>query len=369
MSIGSRLKFAREKSGLTIAQVCARSGIGESSISDFENDKREPRMSQLGLLAGTYKRQISYFLAEGASTAESPVLWREAPTETTGLEIEAEFRNLCQQYRNLEMWCDEVCELAIPQYESKSSKFTYTDARELARKIRNQLSLGDYPGPGLLRVLEEVCGVKIFFRSFDPSGTAASIVSEDFGAGILLNSKNVPWRRTYDLAHELFHIVTWTYFRGGSSAGAHCAPSNEESLANCFASHLLMPDDVTRSAIEHIMKDGKLTFDDLSDVARRFEVSVEALLWRMSWLFNRTEEQTRRDIGRARTCAPAPIPESCSEPPEFPDRYVALARRALKKGAVSVGRYAAYLNISRPEAMQHLSTEAVNDDEIEITSA
>ena len=89
----------------------------------------------------------------------------------------------------------------------------------------------------------------------------------------------------------------------------------------------------------------------------------------MNWLFNRTEEQTRRDIDRARELAPPPIPEDCPELPEFPARYVALAKLAFKKGEISAGRYAQYLNISRTEALKHLSTEAVEDDEIEISTS
>ena len=39
-------------------------------------------------------------------------------------------------------------------------------------------------------VIEEVCGVKVFHLDFEPSGTAASAVSETFAAAVLLNAKN-----------------------------------------------------------------------------------------------------------------------------------------------------------------------------------
>lgn len=368
MSLGPRLRFAREKSGLTIAQASIRSSVGESSISEFENAKREPRMSHLSALAETYQRPISFFLADGIPEAEATVLWRKAPTEPVGLAIETEFKRLCQQYRNLEVWCNEATASSLPRFESRSEMFTYADAKELAHSVWKALSLGDQPGSGLLRVLEEIYGVKVFFRDFEPAGTAASVVSEDFGTAILLNSKNVPWRRTFDIAHELFHIITWDYFKNAKINETSRPAASEESYANCFASHLLMPSDATKNAIDRMLSSGKLSFDDLSDVARRFEVSVEALLWRMHWLYNRTEEQTRSDIDRARVLAPPPVPDNCTAPPKFPVRYVALAMKALKRGEISVGRYAGYLEIAREEAIKHLSTEAVGDDDkVEVT--
>ena len=64
MDIGARLKIAREAVGYTLDRVENESGIGASSISDFENEKREPKFSQLSKLAEIYKRSIDFFLAD-----------------------------------------------------------------------------------------------------------------------------------------------------------------------------------------------------------------------------------------------------------------------------------------------------------------
>jgi len=39
-------------------------------------------------------------------------------------------------------------------------------------------------------------------------GSAASAIGP-FGPAILMNSKEAPWRRNYNFAHELFHLITW----------------------------------------------------------------------------------------------------------------------------------------------------------------
>ena len=115
---------------------------------------------------------------------------------------------------------------------------------------------------------------------FEPSGTAASAVSETFGAAVLLNAKNARWRRNHDLAHELFHLLTWSLFHP-VAGGSMVAEEQEEKLATTFASNLLMPSDPFGSAIQSRGRGDKITFESLFDIAREFDVSVESVLWRM----------------------------------------------------------------------------------------
>jgi transcriptional regulator with XRE-family HTH domain len=50
MDIGQRLKIARESIGYTLEKASQESGIGQSSLSEFENNKREPKFSHLSKL-------------------------------------------------------------------------------------------------------------------------------------------------------------------------------------------------------------------------------------------------------------------------------------------------------------------------------
>ncbi len=159
MPVHDRLKYARQKVGLSGGQVKERIGIGESSLSEFENGKREPSLSQLQKLAELYRRSISFFLAEGAIPAEPTVLWRMRP-QPNAEEVEARFLRLCEQYHNLEVWCDEHVSLSLPCATGDPKRYGYRNAEELAKQVRRELQLGDRPGQSLLAVLEEVCGVK-----------------------------------------------------------------------------------------------------------------------------------------------------------------------------------------------------------------
>ena len=208
MTVAERLRYARNSMNLTLAEVGDRIGIGESSLSDFENEKREPKLVQLRELAQVYHRSTTFFLEEGPLPTET-VLWRQKPTSPIAEEIQAQLLELVEQYHNLEKWCDEFEEVELPFATGEPSRFGYPQAERLAHEFRTKVGLGERPGQSLGRVLEEVCKVKVFHMDFEPSGSVACTFSDRYGAAILLNSKNVPWRRNFDLAHELFHLVTW----------------------------------------------------------------------------------------------------------------------------------------------------------------
>ena len=373
MAICDRLKYARERANLTGSQVRDRIGIGESSISDFENGKREPSLSQLQAMASAYRRSISFFLDEAPIPEEEAVLWREKPRKDSE-DVEAHFLQLCQQYHNLEMWAEDEMPVRLPQAPSPPEKYSYTDAEKLAKQVRDELQLGDRPALSLLPVLEEVCGIKIFHLPFDPTGTAASTISETFGAAVLLNSKNARWRRNHDLAHELFHLLTRKILPPVDKPGgtASSASDRDEKFPTCFARNLLMPAEATRTAVDSRLKNDKLSCESLYDIARQFDVSVESLLWHMHFVYGRRfddQEKTRDEIQRAKELAPLFGERQQSDPPILPDRYKALAIKALRRGEMSIGRFAEYLSISRQEAMRYIEQEVTEDEEVQITPA
>jgi len=188
------------------------------------------------------------------------------------------------------------------------------------------------------------------------TATAACTRSERFGAAILLNSNNARWRRNFDLAHELFHLLTWDIFRVGDQLQVPTDP--EAKFANRFAGRLLMPPEALELAIGK-QRRGKLQldFDDLFEVARQFDVSLQSLLYQMSdakWM--------NRDKVPAALEALRPKLEfwdrSQGDSPHVrPLRYEALAREAIEKGSISTGKFAQYMGLSRTAAMSVIASE------------
>ena len=131
-----------------------------------------------------------------------------------------------------------------------------------------------------------------------------------------------------------------------------------------------MPEETTRLAVnEHIKKD-RVSLENLFDVARQFDVSVESLLWRIVYLYrDRDKETTLIDIARAKSLAPLLEDRQQESPPRWPPRYRALAIKALRHGNISIGRFAEYLDVNRQEAMRYIEQEIKDDEEIQVTPA
>ncbi len=365
LRIGRRLKAARERAGLSQGEVCRRIALGESTLSEFENDRRAPSLVQLDALARTYCRSVGSFLSD-AEPPTKTVLWRKRPSEGAE-ELEAKFLRLVEQYANLERWSGEVAGCRIPDAAPKlPDAYGTGDAEELARLVRRDLGLGDRPALSLLRVLEEDCGARVFHLPFEPTGTAACVRSEDLGIAILLNAKSVRWRRNFDLAHELFHLLTWNIFRTVSAAG----DDREEKLADAFASTLLLPEEPFRSALNRRKIEKKLSTAAVFGLARDFDVSIDAVVWRLHALFGcHDRDYTKRRIDSFRAAAPLYEERSKDAPPMRPERFHALAVTALRSGELSTGRFAEYLGITREKAMTFVEQETPLDEAMDLPSS
>ena len=367
MVVSDRLKEARTSLKLPLSAVSRETGIGLSSLSEFENSKREPSVSQLQSLARVYRRSLTFFVEEEALPREA-VLWRERPSEKAEA-IEHDFLELCQRYSDLERWCGDVISPELPDIQIQSGEFNFSRATEVARKVGKELGLGDRPSFSLHQVLEDKCGIKIFHRDIEPTGTAASVRSGRYGWAVLLNSRSSKARRNFDLAHELFHLLTWDVFGHNLGDQSHAASSEEEKYANAFASHLLMPTDEMRGMVEKRERNGTIFLADVVDIAHQFQVSVEAAAWRIHTLYRLDQTKTEQSIKRLREMRPKDqtLPRQQDESSALPQRYQDLALRALQQGQMSTVRFAEYLGITVQEAMQQ-SQEGGLDAEITLTA-
>ena len=104
--------------------------------------------------------------------------------------------------------------------------------------------LGPVPAEQLAEVMERELGVLVLMVDAIEGVSGAACRLPDLDA-VLINRHEVPGRRNFDLAHELFHILTWD-----AMPPEHVEDASEQSkirveqLANNFASAVLMPAEV-----------------------------------------------------------------------------------------------------------------------------
>ncbi|HAL30352.1 MAG TPA: hypothetical protein DCP20_06515 [Coriobacteriia bacterium] len=344
--IGGRISEARERLGMSQAELAERSGVGvRQTITEIEAGRRQVRASELVSLASALRTDFAWLL--GSKEPRTPcVLWRERADSAA--ETEATFLNLYQRFHQVLTCCDQRPSDILPQFKEDPSSFTYEDATRLADTMSRTLSLGSRPASSLASVLESVYDVMIWYMPLGHDGSAASLRDSD-GCAILINSNEAPWRRNFDLAHELFHLVTWNSFIATIQDDPEFAKI-AETLANVFASSLLLPADELRLVLESRIANNSMEHADVVDVAREFGVSSSALLWRMRVLGYLSTTSVRQLLGDTefKRVDRASISSQWQEPSPYPERYVRLAFNAFSRGRLSRSMLAQYLGTRMP---------------------
>ena len=272
--LGSRIRDARIRLSYTQETLANEAGITSAQIiSQIEKGERDLKAWELFNIAKALLLDISQLLSEKGETWV-PVLWREAPLVDKEI-TELEFLRRCRQYSLVERLCECHTEKSLPTDEVNLKDMTYSKANELGEKVWRKLKLGSRPACGLTSLLEDAYGVKIWYKNLGEDGSAASTLGS-FGAAMLINAQEAPWRRNFSIGHELFHLITWEATDKDETVDARV-----EKLANAFASALLLPTGPLREAFEPRIKNGNLENSDLIDVARQFDVSTSALCYRL----------------------------------------------------------------------------------------
>jgi len=344
--LGNRIRTARVRLSLSQRQLASEAGFSAPQIiSQIEKGEREIKAWELVNLARVLRIDMSQLIGTEEPRPLAPVLWRKNPKRDKEL-IEAEFLRRCEQYALLEKLCEVVTSGDLPKVAVNSATMDFQKAEQLGEGIWKELELGSRPATCLASVLEERYAVKIWYQNLDEGSAASS--KGPFGAAILMNSTEAPWRRNFSFGHELFHLVTWDSIPPQLLIENPELWDRIEKLASTFASSLLLPSDDIAQAFESHIKDDKVAYTDLIQVAREFGVSTEALLYRLLDLgfIDRGDvdsllaDSDFRDLDRSVRLS------DWWKPLAIPERFVRLAFMAYLKGKLSRPRLAEYLNTS-----------------------
>jgi Zn-dependent peptidase ImmA (M78 family) len=310
------------------------------------------------MIARLYGRSLDYFLE--SDVAPDPVpLWRKA-TKTDIKQVQRQFLSFLENYSNLEhllglkrRWKDVQKNYDRDDFSDNG----FERADKLGADIHNFLDLGSRPSSNLLNILENKLRFKILHLPLGDGVSGASVVDNTLGVGILINKNDAPWRRNYDLAHELFHVISWNVF-SPEEIGNGTTKTRPEQYADIFASSLLLPEAHLLDALKETATDNEVRLIDIIELAKDFGVSTEAILWRLvnlkilkkspvqkvldSLEFRDLDRNMRRRLYNK------------DGPSKFPSRFISLACRCLMEGKISRGTFAEYLEIDRAEIDDYL---------------
>ena len=344
--LGARIRSLRKKLGITQQALANQVGLSAYQIvSEIERGGRDVKAWELVKIADALHTEVRYLIA-GDEPAPASVLWRDYPEEGA-TAIEAPFLKHCRQYHGLESLLGITPKRDLPVVELNPETASYGDAMLTASNVANALDLGGRPAAALTAILEGDYSVKIWYEDLAGAGSAASAVG-DFGYGILMHREQAPWRRNFSFAHELFHLVTRTTMSKESVGDNQALAEKVERLANQFAANLLLPADVLEVEIDTRVKNGKISYGDLVELARDFDVSTEALLWRLANCRRLTANQVRSILNDPsfRSTDRSTMPANWRQPAPLPERYVRLAFLAYQREKLSHARLAQLLETS-----------------------
>lgn len=337
LAIGRRIQLAREAKGLTQdALAHALEVPSHQSISELEKGNRALQPGELAKLARTLNQDVNYFVDPLSVEGEASYSWRRPvgsplPPSSFRSQIDKTV-GLYRWLRQLEGQTEDVTKLNLKVSEST----TFEAAERAGEGLGRRLNLGSVPSRKLLEKVERDLDVPVLFMDMKPEQTEGSVSGVTVHLGemncILINRLESSGRRAFDLAHELFHAMSWDALPPAEveadepGNGKSTRKGRTEQLADKFASALLMPADLLR---EKVSGTGSSDISRLRALAQYFGVSTSALAFRLLGL--KLIDQKTCDGLKA---TPAPEADN-NRPKRYSERFVILLADALRSGQLS----------------------------------
>ena len=193
-----------------------------------------------------------------------------------------------------------------------TSKSSFEEAMTAGERFATEFKLGPIPAEKLPEVMEQKLGILVLMVDTIEGVSGAACRLPDLDA-VLINRREVAGRRNFDLAHELFHVLTWdTTPPEYVEEATEYARFRVEELANNFASALLMPE-ASLKDIESASAQGDIV-PWLNATADKLQVTATALKWRLVAL-NRLMPLGREKFQTRCFALTATMARSVSRPP------------------------------------------------------
>ncbi|MBI5674919.1 MAG: ImmA/IrrE family metallo-endopeptidase [Nitrospirae bacterium] len=345
-SLALRLKQIRESLGMKLTDAADKLGFSSYQIlSNIEEGKREVKASELLKFSSVYYCSIDKLLGYEKPLADVAFVWRNPPKERRA-EIEKDILSRCERYRLLESLLnlkpmDRFINVTIDDIN------TNYKVQKLASEVSGLLKLGRRPAFTLQKVLEQDYGIKVLYYALS-EGSSVSTINHYLGNVVVINNNEAPWRQNFDLAHELFHLITWDAVVLGQNHINEGYSEDIEKKADAFASALLLPgDEVSKEIMARAETSKHITYSDMVDIAIEFGVSTQALVYRLFYLnFIRSFVQAdaiAKDFDLLQISNKKRIGEWKERESE---QFTSLSIRCLRKGLISRGKFAEFMEIN-----------------------
>lgn len=237
--IGTRIKQAREATGLSQRDLAAACGLSAMAISKYERGELTPSSQALGALAEAMNVRVEYFFRTRSVELEKLEFRKHAR-----LPAKQEQRVLADARDQIERWLE--LEDLLPNEWAKPfsvpsgvpERIRNADEIEAAAlAVRKAWGLGTEPIVDLIEVLEDQ-GLKVLLSKYATAAKFDGLAAEANGHTVILVGADQPGdRQRFTMAHELGHLVLEDRLEPGAFDGEE----DEEKACHRFAGAFLVP--------------------------------------------------------------------------------------------------------------------------------
>lgn len=374
--IAHRLREAREAAGFTPEAMARLVNIEPAAVTELESGVLIPRPAVLRRYATVFGTRVRGLLERGAARSPATLLFRSAAEHGTDLseELRAADLRLLGEFLACVADVDELERLlGLPEASSIAvdapdlTLRSWEQGRECARRVREQLGLGDEPIPSMLTLLEDRLHWSPFFVTPDELSAAiqgASTIAPK--PAILVNlvgGRESWWRTRVSLAHELCHVV---FDARARSQPYLLTPEGElearnrwalverfrsiEQRANAFAVHFLAPSDGLRRVVGRAAADAE---EAINEVCTTFGIGRMVAIRRLGHEYELSEPIQERMLARGGTVAHASEHADAAIVPGLrTGRLQRLVCEALQTGKIDAVEAHSILNIPMTQVIE-----------------
>lgn len=345
---GERLKYLRDQNGMSQDELADLLGLESRQIvSNIENSIRKMSGTELVACTEIFGVGLDFFTNPYLLVGQGAFSWRQSGVDIEDLrKFEALSGEWLGAYRALrdKLGIKPKALLAEVRLTKKSS---YEDAVAMGEAVAEELQLGDIPAYSLVSAAEDRLDAIVLMADAQEGISGAACRLPEMNA-IIINRNEPSSRRSFDLAHEIFHILTWEAMPPEYLDGADKRKTRIEQLADKFASGLLLPGYALEGHLERLRPSNENFVDSVNEVATELMVSSAALLWRLVDLGVVDRDQCRDYLQTDWfTFNGGLLNETC--PSLLSKKYLSVISQAVQKGLISERKVSTLLKMTFEE--------------------
>jgi Zn-dependent peptidase ImmA (M78 family)/DNA-binding XRE family transcriptional regulator len=279
LDFGARLRALRQERSLTQDEAAELLGFNHhQTISQIESGERAFKAHELVRMSEAFGVPLGELTDPFLIAGEARFSWRQQGVASPELNsFERRAGEWIGAYRELAKRAGTEPPPFLPRVPLGPNS-SFEEASAAGERVAKELGLTDVPSQGLAAAVESKLNTLVLMVDVVPGISGAACHLPELST-ILINREEPAARRSFDLAHEAFHILTWDAMPPEHLDGAGQGREQRriEQLADNFASALLMP----RSVLERFGRPHAELVGWLNATATELGVSSLALKWRI----------------------------------------------------------------------------------------